>query len=411
MTRTIVTGLDVGTSTVRIVVSEVRIENGSKNFSVLGSACVPAGGVRRGAVVDVEETSRSIRGAVDQVQQTIGLPIHKAYIAFGGAGLSCLAAKGTVAVSRADGEVNETDMERVQTASRSTLPALANREMLHEIVTQYTVDKEVGIRDPRGMIGNRLDAHMIFLTAFTPHLRNLVRSVEDAGITVEDVIASPLASAQATLSKHQCEIGVLHLDLGGGTAACTIFEEGSLFSAAVFPVGANHITHDIAIGFQLPLDVAEEIKVGQGVMAGDENILRKEIIRISDIAPDFSAVISRKDLAEIIEARTADIFELVGKHLRKIGRNGLLPAGIILTGGGSQLPGIAEFARRELRLPCDVGVLQQVTNGDDYTKDPGWSVAVGICKWGSEVGERSSTHIFPKKIGEFFVRILRPLIP
>ncbi len=412
MSRHIITGIDVGTATVRVAVAEPRQENGQAPFSLLGYGGAPAQGMRRGAVVDVEEAARNIRLAVSRASQHAGVPIDRAYIGFGGVGFGSTTAKGIVAVSRADGEISEQDVERASAAARANLPTLNNREIIHELVVQYTVDKDTGIKQPVGMIGNRLEAQMLYITAFTPHLRNLVRAVEAAGITVEDVVASPLASAYATLSKHQREIGVLHLDLGGETAMCAVFEEGSLISAQTFPVGVGHMTNDIAIRFQVPLDVAEAVKISHGTVTADEAAARREIIRLAEFVPDIPTVITRADLVEVMEARTADIFELVEKYLRKMGRAGLLPSGTVLTGGGAHVPGISEFSRRALRLPAEKGVIRVLDASHELSQDPAWAVAVGLALWGSTAERKSKfTNLFRNKLGGSIMRFIRPLIP
>lgn len=415
MARHIITGIDVGTSTVRVVVMEPFHKEAAADgpaFSVLGHGVSSAAGLRRGVVVDVPDASRSIRLALDLAEHSAGISLRHAYIGFGGPGLMSIAVKGAVAVTRADGEISEMDVMRARSAARGALPSLANREILHELVLQYVVDREAGIRQPVGMIGTRLEVQMVFITAFIPHLKNLVRAVEGAGIAVDDVIASPLAAGQAVLSKHQREIGVMHLDLGGGTASAAVYEEGMLFSTQVFPVGSMHVTHDIAIGFQLPVHIAEEIKMAHGVLAREDSPMRREVIRLGDSATGTDTVISRGDLVNIIEARTADIFELVGKYLRKIGRAGLLPAGIVFTGGGAHLLGIVEFARRELRLPCEVGIATSLIDVHDIAKDPSWVTAIGVCMQGNREDHHDSfLKGFSKKTWEQITHFLRPLIP
>jgi cell division protein FtsA len=412
VSRSIITGIDIGTATVRVAVAEPRSDNGSQTCSLLGYGAAPAAGMRRGVVVDVEEAARSIRYAVDRASKHAGVTIDRAYIGFGGSGLGSVVAKGIVAVSRADGEISEADVERAHTVARANLPVLNNREILQEVVTQYVVDKETNITQPTGMIGNRLEVHILYITGFSPHLRNLVRAVEAAGISVEDIAVTPLATAHAMLSKHKREIGVLLLDLGGETATCSVFEEGTLLSTQVFPVGAMHITNDVAIGFQVPLDVAEAIKITYGIVAADEVAIRRDTIRFAEFAPDIQTVVSRWDLAEIVDARTTDIFELVEKYLRKIGRSGLLPAGVVLVGGGAHLAGIVEFSRRALRLPTSIGTNLILDPSHELAADPAWAVVVGLCVWGCGADRKNRFQNFvPKKIGEYVMRFIRPLIP
>lgn len=412
MSRNIITGIDVGTATVRVAVAEPRPEEGERTFSLLGYGASSANGMRRGAVIDVADAAACIRTAVARASQHAGVAIDHAHVGFGGVGFGSVAAKGVVAVSRADGEISEGDVERAHTAARANLPTMHNKEIMHELMVEYTVDKESGVMQPVGMIGNRLEAQVLYLTAFTPHLRNLVRAVEAAGITVDDIVSSSLVSAYATLSKHQREIGVLQLDLGGETASCTVFEDGTLISAQVFPIGASHITNDIAIGFQVPLEVAEAIKVAHGVVAADEATARRDVIRFAAWAPDIATTVSRWELAEVVEARTVDIFELVEKYLRKMGRSGLLPSGVVLSGGGAHLAGMVEFSRRSLRLPAQVGTILVLDPAHELASDPAWAVAVGLCAWGCREGKHSRLpRLIPSKLGEYITRFLRSLIP
>src|SRR3989344_4912367 len=224
MSKRILAGLDIGTSAIRVVLVGYNEQAEGEHLTLLGFGSAPTEGMRRGMVVEPEDVAKSIRAALRDAEQKTGIAVDHAYISFGGAGLGLLPAKGVVAVSRADGEISEADIERVRAATRSSLPQLPNREILHEIPTSFTVDREVGVKNPLGMIGSRLEAEVLFITAFTPHLRSLIKSVETAGVSIDDIIAAPLASAHATLSKHQRDIGVMSLDLGGGTASMAVFE-------------------------------------------------------------------------------------------------------------------------------------------------------------------------------------------
>lgn len=412
MSRALIIGIDVGTSTVRVVVAEPRAQNTNSSFSILGYGMAPAVGMRRGAVVDVSAAAGSIRQAVERAAQHAGVAIDHAYVGFGGSGFGSITAKGIVAVSRADGEITEADVSRAHAAARANLPALANKEILQEIVVQYGVDKEPNTKQPIGMIGNRLEAHILYLTAFSPHLRNLVRAVEAAGISVDDIVPAPLASVYATVTKHQQQIGVLHLDLGGETATCAVYEEGSLISTQVFPVGSTHVTHDIAIGFQLPLEAAEAIKIAHGAVAGEEAVFRREMVHFGEFAPHIPVTISRWELTEVMEARTADIFELLEKYLRRLGRAGLLPAGVVFAGGGSRVPGLVELSRRTLRLPAELGTIHILDPEHELAGDVAWATAVGLVGLMAGTQEKSSRSTFmPKKIKEHIMRFIRPFIP
>src|SRR3989344_2007095 len=409
MQRRIITGLDVGTTSVQVVVADQKSEGG---LEILGFGRALSEGMRRGNVVDTHDVASSIRRAVEDAERATGVPIEHAYVGFSGVGLGITATKGVVAVSRADGEISEADVDRVLANARAALPQLPNREVIHEIPSRYAVDKEMNIKNPVGMIGNRLEAQVLFISAFTPYLKTLVKSVELAGLAVDDIVASPLAAARAVLSKHQKEIGVMTLDLGGGSASISVFEEGGLVSTGVFPVGSAHVTHDIAIGFQTPLEVAERIKLEHGTLAA-QSVGKRDTVRLADYIEGEATAISRRDLAEIIEARFKDIFELVDKHLKKIGRSGLLPSGVVFTGGGAGLPGIADFAKRELRLPAIVGTPVGISGSHENIQDPSWSVALGLCLLGydeTKTGSFKTASVWQKilkRVGDW----ARPFIP
>jgi len=410
MPKPIIAGIDIGTSYVQVVVASETPDGG---LEVLGSGKARAEGVRRGVVIDVADASGSIRRALIEARKATGIAVEHAYVAFGGTGLATLTGKGVVAVARADGEIGESDIERALAAARSSLPQQPNREIIHEIPVGFSVDKETHIKNPAGMFGNRLEAQVVFLTAFTPHLKNIIKSVELAGVNLDDVVAAPLAASRAILSKHQKEVGVMTLDLGGGSAALSVFEEGGLVSVNVLPVGLGHATHDIAIAFQTPLDAAERMKLEHGTLAASA-LGRREHIRLADYVAGETMVITKKDLAEIIEARCKDIFELADKHLKKIGRSGLLPAGVVLAGGGANLEGIVEFAKHELLLPVTVGVPQGIRAAEEYSSDPSWAVALGLCLWGRDeesAGMRMRGRTLGYQVWEKILGWLKPFIP
>ena len=408
MAKNIIAGLDVGTSNVQVVVTERR-EGGLR---VLGCGSAPTVGIRKGAVVDIEDVAESIRAAVVAAEKNAGVPFDSVYLSFGGCGLGVASSKGVVAVSRADNEITDADIARAVSAAEASLPQQPNRELLHEIPVLFTVDKDTHVKNPVGMVGSRLEAQVIFVTAFTPHLKNLVRSVELAGLSVDDITAAPLALARSILTKRQKEIGVMVMDLGSETASVAVFEDGGLVSAGVFPIGSGHITNDIAIGFQSPLPIAERIKIDHGTLSVQLAASRKDIVRLGEYVQGDPTLFSRRELMEIIEARLKDIYGLVDKHLRKIGRSGLLPAGVVLVGGGSNLEGIIDFTKHELRLPAELGALPVSFREDAQQLDASWAVVTGLCLLANE-SEKKKSYV-PNMSHDFFKKIMnwvRPLIP
>lgn len=357
MAKNIVTGIDIGSATVKVMVAERASATGSPK--VLGAGEAEIAGMRRGCVVDVEEVSKSIREAVQTAEKISGVPIKHAFISFGGIGLGSLRGRGVVAVSRADSEITENDIARALDISQAQISSLPNREIIHSHPLCYTIDDSLVARNPIGMTGARLEVETIFTTGSQQHMNNLIKSVEGAGISVDDIVAIPFAAAHAVLSKKQKEAGVALLDIGDTTSSFIVFEEGVPLSVDVFSVGSGHITNDLAIAFKVSLEEAENMKC------------------------DFGQEKMRKNkIGDIIEARLSDIFELADKHLKKIGRNRLLPAGIVITGGGANLSGIVEFAKKGMQLPVEIGEPTSLQSNYPSLQNPQWSASAGLCMIG-----------------------------
>ena len=384
MTRIIV-GLDVGSSTVTTIVG--KRDRNSLDTEIIGVAGEPAEGIRRGMVIDVEDATRTIRRSILEASRAAGVGIRSAVVSIGGAYLHTVSSRGVVAVSRADGEISHEDTVRAYTAAEQFIPKNPNREVVHLVPREFRVDGEVGIRDPIGMNGVRLEVDALFLEAQSHPLKTLTKCIEMAGIRrVGEFVFSTLAAADVVLTKRQKELGVILVDIGGGTADFVIFEEGRLIHAGSISIGGGHITSDIAIGFQTGIDVAERIKLEYGI-AVPELVSKKEIIQLGDFLAGDQSVFPCRDLAEIIEARLKDLFELLNRELKKINRSQLLPAGVVLVGGGARMQGIIEIAKREMRLPVSLGVPVGFTN---VPFDEGSSIqlaaSLGLLRW--EAGER-----------------------
>lgn len=391
MARNIITSLDIGTSSVRTVV--VEFKKGADDPHVLGVGVAPSVGIRRGLVVDIPDAISSIRQSIDSAQRSSGVTIKSVWLAVGGAHISEFFTKGVIAVSRADQEISPEDAKRAVSAAEAFIPKNSNKEVLHVIPRDYKVDNEAGIKNPVGMHGVRLEVDTLIVECSSPFLKNLLKCTEGAGLRVEDYVFSSLASSEVALTKRQKELGVMLLDIGGGTTSFVVFEEGTPIHAGVLPVGGNHITNDIAIGLQIKVDIAERIKIVFGSCLPDQ-ISKREIINITDFEDGGEDIedkknsadnggYSRRELARIIAARLGDIFELAGKELKKIGRTQLLPAGLVLTGGSSLIPGILEFAKKEMKLPAET--VSSVGFGDvDEKLLPTLSVSLGLVRWGEK---------------------------
>jgi len=368
-------GLDVGTTTTRVVVATLDEEQDKP--SVLGIGAVPSSGIQKGVVTDVEETIQSVSRALDAAEQMAGIPIERATVSIGGAHVSSQNSRGVIAVSRADGEISEDDIARVVNAAQAiSIPS--NREILHVIPQQFIVDGQEGITDPLGMTGVRLEVDAHIIEGSAPFIKNLTKCVYQAGVTVDDLVYSPLSAAKAVLSKRQRELGVVLVDLGGGTTNVAVFEENRLLQTTTLPIGSMHITNDIAIGLRSSIDVAEKIKVELGSALPDE-VKKTQVINLRHFdEQEEETEIPRRHVSEIIEARLSEIFSMVNKQLKYVDRSGLLPAGVVLTGGGAKLQGVVELAKKELRLPAQLGFPQPLPGIVDDINDPAWAVAVGL---------------------------------
>jgi len=375
----IVVGLDVGTTKVATcagVASEGLIR-------ILGYSRVPNVGMRKGVVIDIEDTVSAISSALEGTERMVGVPIRSAFVSLGGNHISSSISKGVVAVSRADGEISPSDVERVIEAAK-TVALPPNREIIHVIPKSFMVDGQGGLADPIGMTGIRLETEAIVVGGSTSAIKNLTKCVHQSGLNLNDIVFAPLASSRALITKKQKELGVILIDIGGGTTSFAVFEEGDISHCSVVPVGSMHITNDIAIGLRTSLEIAEKIKIKYGI-AIPETVSEAERINLSAFDPQDSQKIDRRYVSEIIHARLLEIFSLIREELRKIGKDGMLPAGIVFTGGGCQLEGLAELAKEELRLPAQIGMPIAAIEGlVDKLSEPVYSTSVGLMLYGLE---------------------------
>lgn len=391
-------GLDIGSSTIRCVVGKQDSEFGQP--SIIGVGEAPSLGIRRGVIVDIDEAVSAISESLEKAERMTGLSINHAVISVGGAQISSHESHGVVAVARADGEITENDVVRVVDASQAiSIPA--NREILHVIPKTFSVDGQGGIKDPVGMSGIRLEVDSQIIQASVPFIKNLTKCILQAGLEIDDLVLAPLASAQAVLNKKQKELGVALIELGGGTTGLVVFEEGNLLATTILPVGSMHVTNDLAIGLRTSVDTAEKVKLQYAV--ADTKELRKEgEIDLSKLDKQEEGRVSLKHIAEITHARLEEIFDLINKELKSLGRDGQLPAGAVLTGGGAKLPGVVELAKKQLRLPVSVGLPSAVTTVIDRVDDPSFATAVGLVLWAHEflLGRSRTVNKFAKKVME-----------
>ena len=378
-------GLDVGSANIRAVIAQAL--SGEDLLRVVGVGTVPSVGIRRGTVVDVEAVAKACNAVLESAERMAGHPAENVTVSVTGIEVSCQNALGVVAVGRADGEVTEDDVTRVleEVQARLTLPL--NREIIHVIPKDYRLDDQKNIKDPLDMRGVRLEMNALVISGSTSHLKNIERSMEQAGTSVENFVVEPLASAEAVLHQKQKELGTVLINIGGATTSIAVFEDGNLLHLGILPVGGGHITNDIAIGLRTSIEVAEAVKLRYGTSMPDE-ISKKEEIDLNIFDSQEDGVVSRHHIAEIIEARLEEIFTFVNEELKSIGREGLLPGGAVLTGGGALLPGVVDLAKDILRLPAQIGYPKPLGGILDQVDNPQFSTVVGLLL----LGQASSSH-------------------
>jgi len=376
----IVVGIDIGSANVRTVIAQAFPEEDLPR--VIGVGVALSAGLRRGMIVDLEEAVKAVNASVEMAERSAGVAVSSAIISLGGSHIMSQNSKGVIAVGRADGEVTEDDIARVINAAQA-ISVPANKEIVHIIPKGYSLDDQKNIKDPLGMNGVRLEVDAMIIEGSSPVIRNLLKCVEQAGIKIDDLVLAPLAATKACLSKRQKELGVILVDIGGGTTSVAVYEENNLLHTAILPVGGNHVTNDIAIGLRTSVDVAERVKIEYGnAMPGEIN--KKEEINLAEIDPQEEGAVSRFHVAEIIEARLEEIFNLVNKELKTIGRDKLLPGGIILVGGTAKLPGAVDLAKNMLGLPAQAGFPSPLGGLVDKIDEPSFVTVVGLVLWGLE---------------------------
>lgn len=404
MTRArIITGLDIGSSTIKMLVAQKTPDE--ESFQILSQSREIASGIRKGVVVNVEEVARVIDSCIKRAEESIRKKINRVYVNIGGCHIFLTSSHGLVSVSRADQKISQEDINRViQAAQTFSLPS--NKEILEVFPKEFIIDGERGIKEPIGMQGVRLEAEVLVLGCFSPYLKNLTQAVLSSGLQIDDLILTPLAASRAVLTSREKELGVALLDIGASTTGLAVFEEGNLIHAAIFPLGSANITNDIAVLLRIDIDTAERIKLefGTCLYRGRD---KKEKIKNKFLPETF--IFSQKNLVGIIEARVSEIFSQVNKELKKISRQGLLPAGIVLTGGGAKLPKIVEFAKKELKLPCRIGLSQSFV---PFQEDTTLSTVCGLILCGLDLEEEGASRSRHNQgIGERIKRIFGFLIP
>ncbi|MCA9376119.1 MAG: cell division protein FtsA [Candidatus Doudnabacteria bacterium] len=380
-TNDIIVGIDVGSGTIRAVVGRAQEdEEGVRSLHVIGVGEATSGGMRRGVIVDIEEAVSAISEALEKAERTSGMPIERAFVSASGTHIQSQTSKGVIAVSRADNEIAEDDVQRVVDAA-STVSVPPNQEILHVVPQSYSVDTQENVKDPVGMSGIRLEVEATIISGSSAYVKNLTKCVQRAGVEIEGIVIAPMAASMSVLTKRQKELGVALVDVGAGTTSLIVFEEGDMLHSAILPVGSGHITNDLAIGLRTSVDVADKVKLKHG-SADPKEFKDGQTVDLRKLGGDEDGVVSRKEIAEIIEARLSELFDLVGAELKEINRQGQLPGGIVLVGGGAKLPGLVDVAKDRLKLPAQIGFPERLPGLNEALDDPSFAVAQGLVLWG-----------------------------
>lgn len=374
----IIVGLDIGTSFTKMAIGKRLREDKTPSIIALGVS--PSEGVRRGIITDIQDVTRSINQVLEYTSKMIEEDVKEICISINGAHITSYLTSDKIAISRGDGNVTEEDVNRVLTNANPG-PSSQNKEILSIIPKTYNLDEETGIKNPVGMNGIRLEVEALVVENTSSSMKNLEKCIDNLGLKIQSQEIGIIASAQSVLTKKQKDLGVAVIDLGAGTTSIVVYEEGHLIHIGVIPIGANHITNDLAIGLRTSIEVAEKVKLKYGTA------LEKTLGENTKLKIDLSKIDSAEEgvfplpyIASIIEARSKEIFELITKELKKIERDGLLPAGVVLVGGGSNLKAIVDLAKKELKLPVKIGIPQGVEGSIADVDNPIYANLVGLIK-------------------------------
>ena len=368
-------GLDIGTTKISCIIADTG-GTGAEELRVVGVGTAPSEGLRRGVVVDLDKTVASIQRAVDEAERMAGVPAKGVYAGIAGDHIRSINSRGVIAVSRRDNEIGRADVDRVIEAAKAIAIPM-DREIIHVIPQEYIVDDQDGIKDPVGMSGVRLEAEVHIITGAVTSAKNICRSIQRAHLKVLDLVLEPLASSHAVLDDDERDLGVILLDIGGGTTDVAVFYEGSIRHTAILPFGGANVTNDIAIGMRTPIDKAEAIKIQHGCALASL-VPSTESISVSGVGGRADREIARHMLASMIEPRMEEIFQLANKEVKKNHFAELLGGGVVLTGGTSLMPGVTELAEQVFEMPVRLGAPQGLGGLSANVADPRFSTGVGL---------------------------------
>ena len=384
MDKTVNVAIDVGTTKICTLISQVEDES---RFQILGVGIEPTLGLKKGQVVDVKTSSEAIARSIKKAERAAGMEITNAVVSLAGAHITSTNNKATVGIT--GGIIGTYDVERVLDAVKA-IPTPSGRRIIHTMQRGFSVDGLDGVRNPEGMYGTRLDVEAHVIMASESSVENLRQAVMGAEVDVREFVLNPIADAEVLLTDVEKKMGVAVLDFGGGTTDLAIYIEGEVWHSSVIPVGGGHISADISQAFHVPADQAEEVKRLHG-HALPEYVDDEEFFYCRTFGKDEAARFSRKQLAEVIQYRTEEIFQLVRQEIKRSGFDNLLPAGVVLTGGSSLLPGVEELGRRVLELPVRSAKPEHLTGMVDQLDSPAYTTAVGMLYWGIQMQDAANS--------------------
>jgi cell division protein FtsA len=385
--RAVIAGLDVGTTKICCVIAEPTPTGG---LDIVGVGVSPSRGLRKGVVVNIDSTVEAVRQAVAEAEQVAGVEIASVVAGIAGGHIRGINSRGVVAVSGKHREVSQADVDRALEAAKAiNLPP--DREIIHVLPQTFVVDDQDGVKEPVGMSGVRLEVEVHLVTGANTSVQNVIRSVNRAGLAVQDIVLEPLASSEAVISPEEKELGILLIDLGGGTTDAALFRDGAIWYTGILPLGGDHISNDIAVGLRTPTSDAEELKKRYGC-ALTALVREEETVDVPSVGGRKPRQLSRQILSEIIQPRVEEIFTLVARDLARAGLQDVAAAGVVVTGGTSIMQGVPELAEQIFDLPVRRGAPGGIGGLADVVKSPIYSTAVGLARYGAR-GQRSGAPI------------------
>ncbi len=401
----LITALDIGSANIKGLVVEIRKDG---HYGVLTAFKERSAGIKKGAIVDFEEATHNFRSIILELKKISKKAVQNIFVGINNDRIKSRFSKGTTIVSRADQEIQQDDVERAIEAARA-VKLSPNFMILQHLIRDFNVDEVGDIQDPVGMYGNRLEANLLLIEAFSPYINSLNRCLEKVGARIEGEIFNPLAAARSVLTKKQKELGVILIDFGFHTTSFVVYQDNKVVVAKSLPLGSIHLTNDLAVGLKIPVEAAEKIKLNYGYALSND-ISRKEFLDLKTVDSSLSGQISKRFISEIIEVRLAEILGLINNELKNFDNKFQLPGGVVVVGGGTKLKGLTDLIKQELKLSAQIGVSDlskfEVLNPVHYSllEDPDFVVATGLILLAGD-------NLIPKINGHPIIKFIKSLFP